>query len=145
VIIVRYGEIAIKRGKRKEFERKLAKNIEKALERKGITGKIKVIRGRILVDAPNEAAEIIAKVPGVVSVSPAEVMDYNEIPNYLKEALKGKSPRSFKVETQRLDKTFLRTSIEVNRGWRSSRWNSGKGSCSFKRGNRFSCCSFSYA
>ena len=115
MIIVRYGEIAIKRGKRKEFERKLAKNIEKALERKGITGKIKVIRGRILVDAPNEAAEIIAKVPGVVSVSPAEVMDYNEIPNYLKEALKGKSPRSFKVETQRLDKTFLRTSIEVNR------------------------------
>jgi len=115
VIIVRYGEIAIKRGKRREFERKLAENIEKILKRKGITGKVKVIRGRILVDAPDKAAWIIAKVPGVVSVSPARVMSYDEAPGYLREALKKFNPRSFRVETQRLDKTFLKTSVEVNR------------------------------
>ena len=115
MIIVRYGEIAIKRGKRREFEKKLAQNIEKILKRKGIEGKVKLIRGRILVDAPDEAVEMIAKVPGVVSVSPARVMDYEEVPVYLKEALKRFSPGSFKVETQRLDKAFLKTSMEVNR------------------------------
>lgn len=116
MLLVRYGEIAIKGGKRREFERKLKENIEKALRRKGMKCKVKIIRGgRLLVDAPDEAAGIIAKVPGVVSVSPARVMEYEEIPEYLRRALKDKSPESFKVETRRLDKTFLRTSVEVNR------------------------------
>jgi len=115
VIIVRYGEVGIKGGKRREFERKLRDNILAALRRKGIEGRAKIIRGRILVDAPDDAAGIIAKVPGVVSVSPAREMDYEEIPAYLKEVLKGLNPESFKVETQRLDKTFLKTSMEVNR------------------------------
>ncbi|WP_048147774.1 tRNA uracil 4-sulfurtransferase ThiI [Palaeococcus ferrophilus] len=115
MIIVRYGEIALKGGKRREFERKLRDNILATLKRKGIEGKARIVRGRILVDAPDEAAEIIAKVPGVVSVSPARVMEYGEVPEYLKEALKGLNPKSFKVETQRLDKTFLKTSMEVNR------------------------------
>lgn len=115
MIIVRYGEIALKGGKRREFERKLAENIEKALKRKGIGGRTRIIRGRILVDAPDEAAEVIAKVPGVVSVSPARAMEYGEVPEYLREALKGLNPESFKVETQRLDKAFLKTSMEVNR------------------------------
>ncbi|AIF70160.1 thiamin biosynthesis protein thiI [Palaeococcus pacificus DY20341] len=115
MILVRYGEIAVKRGKRREFERKLMENILAALERKGIKAKAKLIRGRILVDAPDEAAKIIAKVPGVVSVSPAKEMSYDEVPDYLREALKGFAPKSFRVETQRLDKTFLKTSVEVNR------------------------------
>ncbi|AEC52509.1 Putative thiamine biosynthesis protein THII [Pyrococcus sp. NA2] len=115
MIIVRYGEIAIKRGKRREFEQKLAENIEKILKRKGISGKVKIVRGRILVNAPDYVASIIAKVPGVVSVSPAKELEYSEVPNYLKEVLKEYNPKSFKVETQRLDKTFLKTSIEINR------------------------------
>ncbi len=115
MIIVRYGEIGIKGGKRREFERKLRDNILAALRRKGIEGKARIVRGRILVEAPDEAAGIIAKVPGVVSVSPAREMSYEEVPAYLKEVLKGHSPESFKVETQRLDKTFLKTSVEVNR------------------------------
>ncbi|WP_297068881.1 tRNA sulfurtransferase, partial [Thermococcus sp.] len=115
MIIVRYGEIGIKGGKRREFERKLRDNILAALRRKGIEGKARIVRGRILVEASDEAAEIIAKVSGVVSVSPAREMSYEEVPFYLKEVLKGHSPESFKVETQRLDKTFLRASVEVNR------------------------------
>jgi thiamine biosynthesis protein ThiI len=115
VIIVRYGEVGIKGGKRREFERKLRDNILAALKRKEIEGRARIIRGRILVDAPDETAQIIAKVPGVVSVSPAREMDYKDIPAYLKDALKGLSPKSFKVETQRLDKTFLKTSMEINR------------------------------
>ncbi|AEH24572.1 tRNA uracil 4-sulfurtransferase ThiI [Pyrococcus yayanosii] len=115
MIIVRYGEIAIKRGKRKEFEKKLVENILAALKRKGIGGRVKLVRGRILVDAPDDATDVIAKVPGVVSVSPAREMEYEEVPKYLKEALKGLNPKSFKVDTQRLDKGFLKTSLEVNR------------------------------
>ncbi len=115
MIIVRYGEIGIKGGKRREFERKLRDNILAALGKKGIEGRAKIIRRRILIDAPDEATKIIAKVPGVVSVSPAREMEYEEIPAYLKEALKDHNPRSFRVDTQRLDKTFLKTSMEVNR------------------------------
>jgi len=115
VLIVRYGEVGIKGGKRREFEMKLGDNILAALRRRGVDGKARIIRGRILVDAPDETAQIIAKVPGVVSVSPAKEMEYEEVPAYLKDALKGLSPKSFKVETQRLDKTFLKTSVEINR------------------------------
>ena len=39
MIIVRYGEVGIKGGKRREFERKLRDNILAALRRKGIEGR----------------------------------------------------------------------------------------------------------
>jgi thiamine biosynthesis protein ThiI len=115
MIIVRYGEVAVKRGKRREFERKLLENILAALKKKGIDAKGKIIPGRILIDAPDESARIIAKVPGVVSVSPAKEMNYEDVPTYLKEVLKGLNPKSFKIDTHRLDKTFLLTSMDVNK------------------------------
>lgn len=114
MIIVRYGEISLKRGKRKIFERKLVENIKKALEKNDIDCKIKNVRGRILVYAPEQAKTIISNQPGVVSVSPAAEMEYEEVKEYLKKRLQGLNPESFKVETQRVDKSFPLKSTEIN-------------------------------
>ena len=75
VVIVRYGEISIKSSRtRPVFERLLIRNIRDALNKSGIKSRIKRIRGRILVytEDAEEAARVIARVFGVVSVSPAE-------------------------------------------------------------------------
>ncbi len=114
MIIVRYGEISLKKGKRRIFERKLAENIKNALRKNGIDCKIKILRGRIIVDAPEHAKNIISNQPGVVSVSPATEMNYDEIKEYLKKKLQGLNPKSFKVDTQRVDKTFPLKSMEIN-------------------------------
>ena len=114
MIIVRYGEISLKKGKRKEFEKKLVKNIKSALKRAGFESKIEILRGRILIDTLDDAKTIIAHQPGVVSVSPAREMSYEEIFEYLKEKLKDKNPESFKIETQRVDKNFPKVSPEIN-------------------------------
>jgi len=114
MIIVRYGELGLKGKNRRMFEELLAKNIERKLKRYGYSSHTKILRGRIFVYASEETAPLIAKCPGVVSVSPAKEMDYGEISDYLSQALKDFRPASFKVETQRIDKEFPRTSQEIN-------------------------------
>ncbi|MCD6370705.1 MAG: tRNA 4-thiouridine(8) synthase ThiI [Thermoplasmata archaeon] len=115
MIIVRYGELGLKGKNRKFFEELLAKNIERKLRRYGYSSRTKILRGRIFVYASDEAAPLIAKCPGVTSVSPAKELEYEELPYYLSRILREYKPSSFKVEAQRLDKDFPRTSPEINR------------------------------
>jgi len=74
LIIVRYGEIALK-GKetRNRFENILVNNIKKALDSKKISFKIKKERGRIYVytDQIQDSIGVLQKVFGITSVSPA--------------------------------------------------------------------------
>ncbi len=114
MIIVRYGEIGLKGKNRRRFEELLAKNIEVKLKRYGYSSRTKILRGRIFVFAPEESAFLIAKCPGVVSVSPAKEMEYGDIFDYLKNNLGDYNPGSFKVETQRIDKNFPKKSQEIN-------------------------------
>ncbi|HBT38994.1 MAG: putative tRNA sulfurtransferase [Thermotoga sp. 50_1627] len=114
MIIVRYGEIALKGKNRKAFENKLIENIQKALARKGIEAKIRSTQGRLIVDVPHEFAEIISKVPGVVSVSPAWKMEYEEIPEFLSRHLCNLKPTSFKVDARRINKAFHKPSQQIN-------------------------------
>ena len=114
LIIVRYGEIALKGKNRKTFENKLIENIKKALARKGIEAKVRSTQGRLIVDAPHEFAEIIRKVPGVVSVSPAWKMEYEEIPEFLSTHLRNMNPASFKIDARRINKAFHKTSQQIN-------------------------------
>jgi len=114
MIIVRYGEIGLKGKNRRKFEELLAKNIEVKLKRYGYSSHTKILRGRIFVYASSQAAPIIAKCPGVVSVSPAKEIKYEEIPNYLREELSLYNPRSFRVYTKRVDKNYPKTSQEIN-------------------------------
>ena len=114
MLIVRYGEIGLKGKNRKYFEELLARNIERKLKRYGFSPRTEILRGRIFVYAPDEAAFYISKCPGVVSVSPAKEMDYESIFPYLDEALKHYKPESFKVETHRVDKSYPKKSQEIN-------------------------------
>ena len=114
MFIVRYGEISLKGKNRKRFEELLAKNIEKMLKREGFNGTTKILRGRILVYSPSSSSSVFSKIPGIVSYSPAEEMNYEEIKGYLIEKLRDISPESFKIDAHRVDKRFPKTSIEIN-------------------------------
>ncbi len=114
MIIVRYGEIGLKGRNRRAFEERLARNIERKLKRYGYAAHTRILRGRIFVYASDEALELISKCPGVVSASVAKEMDYKSIFPYLLEALQDYSPRTFRVYTKRVDKTYPRTSQEIN-------------------------------
>lgn len=114
MIIVRYSEIGLKGKNRNVFEKKLAENIKEALRRKNITATLRRTQGRLLVDAPHDAAWIIARVPGVASVSPAWRMSYEQIPKFLLQRLAGMNPSSFKVQARRVNKTFPKRSQQIN-------------------------------
>ena len=114
MLIVRYGEIGLKGKNRRFFEETLAKNIERKLKRYGFTSSTKILRGRIFVFASDEAAGIVAKCPGVVSVSPAREMKYEEVKEYLLRELEDFNPASFRVSAHRVDKKFSMTSQEIN-------------------------------
>ena len=114
MFIVRYGEIALKGKNRKKFEELLAKNIEKMLKRKGFKGKAKIVTGRILVYSSLSSLSVFSKIPGIVSYSPAQEMEYEEVKNYLLKKLQDFSPESFKINAHRVDKRFPKTSMEIN-------------------------------
>ena len=74
LIIVRYGEIGLKAEyTRKQFENILIKNIKESLKSKLISFNIKQTRGRIYVytDQIKTACNILKKIFGIISVSPA--------------------------------------------------------------------------
>jgi len=74
LIIVRYGEIALK-GKttRRHFENCLISNIKNALNREQITHRIKKEWGRIYVytNHIDKSMDVLQKIFGIVSMSPA--------------------------------------------------------------------------
>lgn len=124
IIIVRFGEIAVKGKNRPVFEKKLVENLKNALK---VVGSPKVYRGdgRIYIDIENlDMNEIIkeaTKVFGVFSVSPAIKMDKDfeilkeNTSNLLKSKIELNSAKSFKVESKRTDKRFHLKSPEISK------------------------------
>ncbi len=126
VILVRYGEIALKGLNRPVFEDKLIKNIRRALN--GM-GKIAVIKSqsRIYVEPETEeyefeaALEKLTKVFGIVSVSPVWKIDtdFEVIKDHalilVKELVERRGYSTFKVETKRGNKKFPMESPEISR------------------------------
>ena len=118
-IIVRYCEIHLKGKNRGYFEKILQTNIQNSL--RGISHKLKVMHSRYLIedfsdDDYNIIVEKLGMVAGVHSISPAFVIEseYESIKNVAFELCKGKSG-TFKVETNRADKTFPLDSMAVSR------------------------------
>lgn len=109
-LLLRYGEIFLKGGKIKQFERKLRENI------KLITGvkEIRQLRCRLILDYFEEH-KLLRRVFGLVSYSPADfvVKDQEKIKQKALEMM-GSLKGTFKVETQRSDKTFPIKSPEMN-------------------------------
>jgi len=115
-IVVHYGEITLKRGKRGSFERSLQANLER------FTGlPVKRLQGRFIINLSHETQlesilEKVGRVFGVVWYAPAvRASSLDELQEKLLRILEGIKPRSLKVETRRSDKSFPMTSLEISR------------------------------
>lgn len=122
LIVIHYGEIALKGDNRKFFEEKLVDNIKKSLQTNGIIfNLVKRISGRILVEIKNKsdgerAKNFLQKVFGITYFAFAQQcnLDIKKIKEMAVEMLKNENFNSFKVETKRGNKSFALTSQQVN-------------------------------
>lgn len=121
LILVRYGEIALKGGNRAFFINQLVRNIRKAL--KGIEHRIIKDRGRILIEMQvqsgdtEEAVNRLKKVFGIVSLSRVIKVEKNldTIKQRALAMVAEQQPATFKVESRRADKAFPVNSPEICR------------------------------
>jgi len=118
VIIIRYCEIHLKKKNRGYFERMLGENINRALA--GLSYKYVKIHARYLIENfdENDYDEIMSrllKVGGIHSVSPAVVItsQAETIYDTVVSLCEGKTG-TFKVETNRADKTFPIHSVDMS-------------------------------
>lgn len=123
LLLVRYGEIALKGKNRPFFEKQLLHNIREAL--RGLDPfSVSFQRGRyfvkILAQHSYAAIQRLQKVFGIVSISPVRSvpLELEEICRQafllLQEQYRGPG-YSFKVATRRANKQFPHTSPEINR------------------------------
>lgn len=119
IILIKYGELALKGDNRAFFENKLVKNIKEAL--KGYDGiKVEKTHGRIYVECDgnvNEVIDKLKKVFGIVGMTVAKKvdLDLDAIYNAAIELMRSYSGKSFKVETRRPNKSFPYESMEISR------------------------------
>ena len=126
VLVVRYGELALKGGNRRNYERALERNLRKALAPLG-EATVQSMHARILIHPskrPMSMARRAAEVFGVKSVSPAyKVEDQVEPIVELAKQLVAhqravgskKGPIPFRVRVKRADKRFPLESGELER------------------------------
>lgn len=117
VIMIKYGEIYLKGNNRTFFENLLLKNIKYALM--GIDAKASKIRTRYIVDGYNEAdeeeiVERLLKVFGIYSISKAVELETSK--ENIIDFCNGISIQNstFKIETNRADKSFGTNSMQLN-------------------------------
>ncbi|EHL19393.1 thiamine biosynthesis/tRNA modification protein ThiI [Peptoanaerobacter stomatis] len=123
IIIVRNGEISLKKKNKAEFENALVKNIKYRLY-KNKEVKIQKENGRVEISLGNaDAFEIIKKIDdifGVVSMSPAMVSDsgYDNLFKLIKRLVDFEIDKdkktSFKLSIRRIDKSFDMQSNQMN-------------------------------
>lgn len=118
VVLVRYGEIGLKRGNRPVFVAQLVRNLRRGLPAARVDNRFDRI---VLRDVdPAVAAERLRRTFGVASWSPAlEVApDLEEIEAAARQLVAERHPSpgtTFKVESHRRDKSFALTSPELDR------------------------------
>jgi thiamine biosynthesis protein ThiI len=123
--IVHYGELGLKGRNRPQFEQRLIHNIRMAL-RPFAQPKVKRFHSYIVVDMPDveddqtsRVEDRLARVPGIAYFAPAlrvspTVAAISEAGLQLAHGVITEET-TFKVDTQRGDKSFPLTSVEVNR------------------------------
>lgn len=118
VILIRFGEIFLKGKNRGFFEKALLSNIKECLS--SFNADVKRISGRYLVYNYAESDEFdlldrLAKIPGIFSFSPAVCLDtdFEKISTEAIELMKDLSG-TFKVETNRADKTLSLNSMQIS-------------------------------
>jgi thiamine biosynthesis protein ThiI len=126
VILCRYGELFLKAGNRRAFERVLADNVRAAVGDLS-HARVETPHGRLLVHLPadeaDEAARRLVRVFGLVSLSIARAVDAKADLDAItamavdeaRAAVARDRPASFKIESRRGDKRFARSSLEIDR------------------------------
>lgn len=115
LVIIHYDEIGLKGQNRPYFERILAENINHALPDSIVKRKY----GRLVCEVSSDRGKVIAKLsilPGISSFSFAQKakLDLVDIKQVAVKSLAGREFKTFKVDTQRSNKTFPVKSPEVN-------------------------------
>lgn len=126
--LIHYGELALKGGNRRRFESALARNIAAVLKSERLI-QVKNIFGRIIIhpaaDSNSAAIEArLKKVFGIANFSPAYIFKFGDFPA-IEEELKNLGDEilkitenlkfnSFKIDARRAEKTFPKTSREIN-------------------------------
>src|SRR5215510_10003720 len=120
-VLIRYHEIALKRGNRQYFTELLKRNVLAAVKDLGVK-EIRSLPARLLLTFKNnvdpaQAVERIGTVFGIANFSLVErtARDIDALRSAILQQVNGTHFASFRIETQRGDKTFPFTSPEINR------------------------------
>ena len=120
-VLVRYHEIALKKGNRAYFTELLKRNVVSAVKDLGVKD-IRSLPARLLLTLKSDidqttATERIGAVFGVANFSLVErtPRDVDALRERILDSLDGARFESFRIDTQRGDKTFPLTSPEINR------------------------------
>jgi len=120
-VLIRYHEIALKKGNRAYFTELLKRNLLAAVKDLGAK-EIRSLQARILLTFKNDVPpatliERMGTVFGVANFSIVErtARDIDALRARILESLNGTHFQSFRIETQRGDKTFPLNSPEINR------------------------------
>jgi thiamine biosynthesis protein ThiI len=120
-VLVRYHEIALKKGNRPYFIDLLKRNLVSAVGGLPLT-EAKTLQGRILLSfgdnaGREEIARRVERVFGVANFSFVERMpaDIDALEKRIVQALDGKQFASFRIDARRADKDFPLTSPDINR------------------------------
>ena len=122
LVLLRYGELALKGRNRRDFVRRLRTNVRACLKAHGIGGIVTSVGQRVYVETQEveRALEPLSRVFGLVSLS-AVVQVPREIDAIVQECVRqaaraGVRPGvSFRVRARRSDKTFPLISPEIDR------------------------------
>jgi len=120
-VLIRYHEIALKKGNRVYFTEMLKHNVLAAVKDLG-TKEIRSLPARLLLTFKNAVprAELIARMTTVFGVANFSLVertarDVEVLSRRIIESMNGAHFESFRIETQRSDKTFPLTSPEIDR------------------------------
>ncbi|MGM0437009.1 MAG: tRNA uracil 4-sulfurtransferase ThiI [Bacillota bacterium] len=122
VLLIRFGEIALKGKNRSNFLHQLYTNIKRTIKPLG-KHQVKKTHGRIYVYPEGDSEKLLERlkmVPGIVSISPGITLnlDYKKLKkkslSFFQKEVKN-YPTTFKVETRRVNKDFTKNSMEISR------------------------------
>ncbi|MBQ8293063.1 MAG: tRNA 4-thiouridine(8) synthase ThiI [Bacilli bacterium] len=121
-ILIRYGELSLKKSNRNQFIKKINNHIERALKAfPNLTFEARGLRFYIILNGESELPiiPILKKIPGIYSFSVVARCESNieDIKKLAIEVLKEKDYQNakFKVDTNRGDKNFPMTSQEITK------------------------------
>jgi thiamine biosynthesis protein ThiI len=120
-VLIRYHEIALKKGNRAYFTEMLKRNIIASVKDLGAK-EIRSLHARLLLTFRNEIApeiiiERISSVFGIANFSLVQrtERDIEALRRQILSGLNGAHFASFRIDTQRGDKAFALNSVEINR------------------------------